>query len=249
MGVESDALLAVVGILLIITCVLTVLLCKSGYFTNQESNSTGADYYVQMKDMESIRTTPAKQMTTQNARNDNSKWNTQTPREMGVTQIRELAEMEIKGEKKLELLDPSKITLDRILGRGAEGVVRAGVYNGQEVAVKVIDIQGLEGEEQRAKQMSEVYLDAMLMLQMDHKCIVNFYGLATLWIQEEQAQRLMLVMERGELSLDNYIYSDKYISMEEMLQLLLQVNTLTPQKSFLCTNFKNRILDPPSDHV
>lgn len=62
-----------------------------------------------------------------------------------VTEIRELA---INADiSSFNTIDSNEIVLGMVLGKGAEGVVRAAEWQGGAVAVKIVDMQGVKGEE------------------------------------------------------------------------------------------------------
>jgi hypothetical protein len=59
---------------------------------------------------------------------------------------------------------------------------------------------------------------------LQHPCIVRFFGLSAKQIVEDQTYRLMMVMEAGDSEFGEHIYSKTTkIGFEESLQMLIEV--------------------------
>ena len=98
----------------------------------------------------------------------------------------------------VRLIPAEEVTLGHELGRGGFGVVYEGHYDFRKVAVKCY-----EGGRLPERAAQEVRHEVGIMLQLDHECLVRFFGLV-----QQQGSPAMLVMEHGANgSLYNYLHN------------------------------------------
>jgi predicted outer membrane repeat protein len=120
------------------------------------------------------------------------------------------------------VIDSSDITLEkgRILGRGAEGFVVRGKFNGAVCAVKVITL-GLTMAERKSI-VSDATREVKLLQQLHHPHIVQLYGLSVRYTSMET--KLMLVMECCKCSLKDQLSDGAiHITPVQVLSFLLDV--------------------------
>jgi hypothetical protein len=69
------------------------------------------------------------------------------------------------------------IKLGKVLGKGAEGVVRAGKYAGKDIAVKIVNITSINIQEAKIL-LDLAQLEAQTLHPLHHPNVVSFYGIA-----------------------------------------------------------------------
>ncbi|ESQ43650.1 hypothetical protein EUTSA_v10013816mg [Eutrema salsugineum] len=108
------------------------------------------------------------------------------------------------GKKKQRLeweIDPSKLIIKTVLARGTFGTVHRGIYDGQDVAVKLLD-WGEEGHRSEAEIVSlraDFAQEVAVWHKLDHPNVTKFIG-ATMG-----ASGLQLQTESGPLAMPNNI--------------------------------------------
>ncbi|KAJ0236924.1 hypothetical protein HA466_0253210 [Hirschfeldia incana] len=106
------------------------------------------------------------------------------------------------GQKRLEWeIDPSKLIIKTVLARGTFGTVHRGIYDGQDVAVKLLD-WGEEGHRSEAEIVSlraDFTQEVAVWHKLDHPNVTKFIG-ATMG-----ASGLQLQTEGGPLAMPNNI--------------------------------------------
>ncbi|KAF2616199.1 hypothetical protein F2Q70_00009078 [Brassica cretica] len=108
------------------------------------------------------------------------------------------------GQRKQRLeweIDPSKLIIKTVLARGTFGTVHRGIYDGQDVAVKLLD-WGEEGHRSEAEIVSlraDFAQEVAVWHKLDHPNVTKFIG-ATMG-----ASGLQLQTESGPLAMPNNI--------------------------------------------
>jgi serine/threonine protein kinase len=120
-------------------------------------------------------------------------------------------------------IDPSELKLGKIIGQGAEALVREGAYAGTPVAIKILST-GLTAEEAiEGDGLAEIRKEAAIYSSLRHPHIVAFYGLSCK-LSTSSGVTLLLVMERCQFSLKEYLHCrSNTISLPQQLQILTEI--------------------------
>jgi serine/threonine protein kinase len=121
------------------------------------------------------------------------------------------------------------LDIGEVVGKGGEGVVCKGDWQGWEVAIKIIVIPalGIDIEEYitLASKESEIYQ------RLRHPHIVLFYGMATKLSSDKLDMRLAMVMELLEGSLKDVLRD--YTTNIELLQVIQWLQQISRGMSYL----------------
>jgi hypothetical protein len=105
------------------------------------------------------------------------------------------------------IIDANKLALGKILGQGAEGVVRQGEYEGQQVAVKVEKMVAQRAfGETVADALNILQAEAQTLVSLRHPSIVLFHGISFEVVSIEV--RVMTVLELCPRAVNDYIYDE-----------------------------------------
>jgi hypothetical protein len=121
-------------------------------------------------------------------------------------------------------IDLSSLTVDKskILGKGGFGIVYAGTYMGEAVAVKTFKSQ--EGRVIDSKALRELKREASILYRVGtHPCIIRMYGAN---FSPESGGSLCVVLELAEGSLFDALYTSRLVidlSIHSKVRILLQI--------------------------
>ncbi|KAG6612621.1 TKL protein kinase [Phytophthora cinnamomi] len=129
-----------------------------------------------------------------------------------------------------------KVQIQKLISRGAYGEVHAGLFNGQQVAVKML----LPATRTNMKQVNGFLAEAKMNATMDHPHIVSFVGVA--WDSLSDLCVVLEFMHGGELRslLDSYLKSNHPVGFDK------QKATIALQVCHALTYLHS--LDPPVIH-
>ncbi|KAI9996145.1 hypothetical protein PInf_013528 [Phytophthora infestans] len=138
------------------------------------------------------------------------------------------------------------VTLERI-SNGAFGVVYAGVYNGREVAIKML----LPASREKLHRVNEFLAEAKMTATMDHPHIVSFVGVA--WDSLSDLCVVLEFMGGGELRtlLNKFEEDNHHVGLDrQKLSIALQVchalsylHSMMPSVIHRDLKFRNILLD------
>ena len=93
----------------------------------------------------------------------------------------------------MSLIDASAITLGKIIGQGAEGVVRRGRWQGVAVAVKVAYAL-LDESASGQEALGDLLNEAQLLVRLRHPNIVVLFGMSIKENEREQVVRHNMIL-------------------------------------------------------
>ncbi|OAY75263.1 Serine/threonine-protein kinase STY8 [Ananas comosus] len=98
-------------------------------------------------------------------------------------------------------IDPSKLVIKGVIARGTYGTVHRGIYDGHDVAVKLLDWgqEGTRTEAEIAKLRDDFLLEVSVWQKLDHPNVATFMGAAT------GVRDLSIQTENGNLVVPNNV--------------------------------------------
>jgi serine/threonine protein kinase len=123
-------------------------------------------------------------------------------KEVALTKRQTLTDVEFDPEIQQHVIEYSLLTLGKEIGRGAEGVVRKGTYDGNGVAVKVATLTML-GSIPMIKMLSLAMSEAKLMLSLRHPNVVQMYGVSVNYA--DIAVEVCTILELCQCSLQEHL--------------------------------------------
>jgi serine/threonine protein kinase len=126
-------------------------------------------------------------------------------------------------ELQAHVIDMKDLALGKVLGQGAEGVVRVGTYGGSEVAVKVCTLSMMTCVSM-VELLTEAQAEAKMLLSLRHPNIVSVFGVA-IHFDDIEVQVLTVLELCSKGSLDDYISSPEgsKLGWAEKARLCLKV--------------------------
>ncbi|XP_035543241.1 probable tyrosine-protein kinase kin-31 [Juglans regia] len=108
----------------------------------------------------------------------------------------------VKKERQEWEIDPSKLVIKAVIARGTFGTVHRGIYDGQDVAVKLLDWgeEGHRTEAEIASLRATFTQEVAVWHKLDHPNVTKFIG-ATMGSSELQIQT-----ENGQIGMPSNIY-------------------------------------------
>jgi hypothetical protein len=155
---SQDITFVVVGVLVVVVLALVSYILCNRHRNGKDSDKLDGSHYVQMTDTSNQKWMPFEE----NA-------------DKQVTEIRHLAD---NVKNPITMIKSEELTLGKIVGKGAEGVVRLGTWQGREVAVKVVDLAGLAGQEHVGSSFAS-YAQSQHLRLMIRMCVFPYLGPTT----------------------------------------------------------------------
>jgi hypothetical protein len=120
------------------------------------------------------------------------------------------------------IIEEKDLQMGKILGQGAEGVVRQAKYSGTDVAVKVQDCTADNMDYPLADQIKEAQGEAQKLMRLRHPHVVLFYGLGIRY--GSVVVQIMTVLELCKTAVQDWILDKaNTISMRERVECCQQV--------------------------
>jgi serine/threonine protein kinase len=122
------------------------------------------------------------------------------------------------------MLPAEDLELGKVLGQGAQGVVRKALYQKEGVAVKIMSMTMAEDEMTREISMdtlAEVETEAKVLQRLRHPNITSYFGVS--FLKGSFDVKLMVVMELCSSSLQDLVYREEPVNMCLKLKLAIDV--------------------------
>eukprot|EP00935_MAST-01C_sp_MAST-1C-sp1_P002742 g2742.t1 len=127
-------------------------------------------------------------------------------------------------ELQVHIIDSKELEMGKVLGQGAQGVVRKAKYHQEEVAVKVMSMTLAMDETTReisVGTLTEVQTEAKILQRLRHPNITSYFGCS--FLTGSFDVKLMVVMELCSASLQDLVYTKAHMSMALKIKLALDV--------------------------